>query len=398
MSYSAKDMATGRIIRLADGVESLEPLMAGGRYRCRSCGSALTLRGLKEDSQVAPHFSHTSGGPCPNPGREAELDAELEVVIKFRDRLRKANPGITCTLAAPGDDDPTDPIGLPPALIVCTAPDSTVVVERPGIELPGSGKIRRRITAVRDGHGGAEHVWFLRRDRFQFGKLGTLQVRIDGKDEEHETVAPTEQQEAIAEAGGSVYWLDGQLVQVPYGVHWFLHPVRAKQDWDFPRWRRGEDPRKDWRISHPRPRVGADAWGLVPLPLSALTRTEARFRPAQAHHMMESLARAESARYNWRRNRAFALYKERHQQPASAPAPMPEILPDPEPTQAEPAQPVEPQPLADASPALPPAETEPWWEDVARQIGVDVPPMPSTPPALRPAGEDDSGRDTGACG
>lgn len=195
--------------------------------------------------------------------REAQIDAEDQVVIQLSHQIR-ALPGVTgCTLASPGDD-PRQPIGLPP-VVVAQCGDSTVVIERPGT-LPGTQAVRRRIHAVREHHAGAAHVWFLRRDLGQFGQLRSHTVRLSGRDVEHQRVAPTEQQLAILDASGHVYWLDGKLVLVPYGYHSFRHPARPEQDWTaWPKWPPHKDPRDDWRISKPRPAPTADCWGLVPI-------------------------------------------------------------------------------------------------------------------------------------
>ncbi|MGA5442274.1 hypothetical protein ACPCKW_22530 [Streptomyces griseoincarnatus] len=228
MGRSAWDTETKRIIHVEAGVEGLPIGMAGGRYLCRSCRDPLILKGARPEAKVAPHFAHQGGGACRLPDREAQIDADDEVVIQLCDQIR-ALPGVTgCTLASPGED-PHRPTGLPP-VVVAQCGETTVVIERPGT-LPGPQAVRRRIRAVREAHGGAAHVWFLRRDPAQFGHLPSHTVRLGGRDVEHQRVAPTEQQQAILDAGGHVYWLDGKLVLVPYGYHAFRHPARPERDW-----------------------------------------------------------------------------------------------------------------------------------------------------------------------
>ncbi len=99
-----------------------------------------------------------------------------------------------------------------------------MVVERVRA-LPGPDRVRARARAVRAQFGpGAAHVWFLAKDPLQFARCRTLQVRPRGLGKaDHATVAPTEEQLAVVAAGGGVYWLDGQQVLIPYGVHDFVH-------------------------------------------------------------------------------------------------------------------------------------------------------------------------------
>ncbi|MEV7653724.1 hypothetical protein AB0O39_06065 [Streptomyces anulatus] len=73
----------------------------------------------------------------------------------------------------------------------------------------------------------------------QFAVCGTLQVKPRGLGKAaHTTIAPTVEQLAVIAASGGVYWLDGQQVHVPYGVHDFVHTPERGEGWDFPDWRR----------------------------------------------------------------------------------------------------------------------------------------------------------------
>ncbi|GLW19789.1 hypothetical protein Stsp01_65320 [Streptomyces sp. NBRC 13847] len=144
----------------------------------------------------------------------------------------RAWPGVSICLELPQDPQETEtgqvpPAGLPPALVVC-GPQETIVIEQPR-SLPGPDQVGARLRAVRAQYGsGTTHVWFLAKDPLQFARCGKLTVAPRGRDRDvHTTVAPTEQRLAITAAGGGMYWLDGQQVLVPYGVHNFTHAPRA---------------------------------------------------------------------------------------------------------------------------------------------------------------------------
>lgn len=385
MGASAWDTETKRPIYVDLGVEGLPIGLAGGRYLCRACADPLILRGARPEAKVTPHFSHQEGGPCRLAEREAQIDADDQVVIQLSHQIR-ALPGITgCTLASPGDD-PRDPIGLPP-VVIAQCGDTAVVIERPGT-LPSPQAVRRRILAVREHHAGAAHVWFLRRDPGQFGQLPSHKVRLSGRDVEHQRVAPTEQQLAILDAGGHVYWLDGKLVLVPYGYHAFRHPARPEQDWTaWPKWPRHKDPRDDWRISKPRPAPTADCWGLVPIALSSLTRTRAVFHPADAHKVMDELYAAQEGRHRWRDRRAREVYAERHAPPTPQPAaPIPTA--EAPATEAETDQhtaPHLPQPADQHDAEAPPrGNVTPSVASSANIAPTAFPPPPVAPPTIPP--------------
>ncbi|WP_436586796.1 hypothetical protein [Streptomyces albus] len=390
---------TIRAVWLADGVTGLPAGLAGGRYRCQACRERLVLKGVKPGAKVAPYFSHPNEKACTRPQQEAQLDADTEVVIRLRDTIR-AFPGFHADVHVLGEDL-DNPSGLPP-VIICTHGETTVALEHPGPSLPDSEVLRRRIRAVREYHDGARHVWFLRKDPNQFRRRGSLTVRYDGRDEEHHTVAPTEQQEAIVAAGGQVYWLDGRLVLIPYGVHWFFHPVRPGQDWTkWPKWR--SDPRADWRISKPSPARDADCWGLVPIALSSMTRSQAVFRPTEAYQVMDKLYVSQQARHRWRNRHAEELHRQRRVEhtaqsgrpgtpaaedvpeaeeaiidvpppvpPPSAPSARPRVAAD----QSTPAPSAFPEPAVSGPPATPEARAD--------RTAPGIPAQPTYPPAAVP--------------
>ncbi|NEE15997.1 hypothetical protein G3M58_57215, partial [Streptomyces sp. SID7499] len=81
---------------------------------------------------------------------------------------------------------------------------------------------------------GAAHVWCLAKDPMQFAACGTLQVKPRRRDKAvHTTFAPTAEQLAVISANGGVYWLDGQQVHVPYGVHDIVHTPEEGENRDF---------------------------------------------------------------------------------------------------------------------------------------------------------------------
>ncbi|ALC32350.1 hypothetical protein [Streptomyces sp. CFMR 7] len=384
-----------------------------GRYECRACGQDLIARSLSPTASNRPHFRHKSGSDCPAT-REQREKAYLDdqVVIDLRDALVRAWPGVPVDLVPvhtpdPGDGDggPRASAPQPPAIVVC-GPEGTVVVERVRA-LPGPDRVRARSRAVRAQFGpGAAHVWFLAQDPLQFARCRTLQVRPRGLGRaDHATVAPTEEQLAIVAAGGGVYWLDGQQVLIPYGVHDFVHTPREGEAWDFGGWRR--DWPKDWWISHPVPAADATRWGLVPLSLHQLTSTKASFSLREAREVMQRLEDVERAR--WRRRRADAreLHASRQAPPAPAPPspfPQPAVLParSDAPEAARPAgDPPLPPPRPGADGDVPPgvpgtgstgdaatsaaAAPAPAGRDGQQNAPVPViPPLPRHPPLIPP--------------
>ncbi|WP_414170937.1 hypothetical protein ACMATS_38060 (plasmid) [Streptoverticillium reticulum] len=369
MGKCAWDVVADRLIWVEDGVAGLPGGLADGRYACLACWESVMLSGYKPDAMISPYFRHQNGADCADLERERQADAEMKVVIQLRDWVR-AIPGFTGTVEIVGEAK-GGPSGLPP-VVIAHCGDTTVAIERPGDHLPGPDAVRRRVRAAREHHGVERHVWFLKKDRDQFGQFGTHTVRLGGKDTVHDTLAPNEQQQAIIAAGGHVYWLDGKLVLVPYGIHRFRHSVRAGEDWtNWPRWR---DPQDDWRISKPVPSPNADYWGLVPIPLTSMTRTRAVFHPAQAHQVMDELYAGQEGRYHWRRKHARELYAARN----------------------APATPAAVAEAADAGQLIPPALPEqqgavPEPPAAPDQTGLQVPNEPSDQsdsPAASPAPPD----------
>ncbi|MFD5317577.1 hypothetical protein [Streptomyces sp. NPDC127098] len=372
MPATAWDTASRRVIWLGEGASGLPAGLADGRYECRACGGKLILKGVGPGKKVSPYFSHQGGGSCAAPAEETRIDAETEVVIQLRDTIR-AIPGVTATTEVP-DDLPGSTGQLPP-VIIAQCDDVTVAIERPGMVLPEPEVLARRVRAVRGRHPGAVHVWFLRRDPAQFGPAGVLEVFYGGKTRVHQTVAPSEQQEAIVAAGGHVFWLNGKQVLIPYGVHDFTHTPRPEQDWtNWPDWKR--DPRQDWRISKPRPAAGASRWGLVPIALATMTRTRTFFRPQQAYQVMDELYRSQAGRHAWRHRHAREIYQQRNTPPQPTPPVVSMDAPRTGQGQAQAAgertAPPSPEPAAAPPAPAPPASKSPGPGP--------VPPPPAYPP------------------
>lgn len=263
----------------------------------------------------------------------------------------------------------------------------------------GPDRVRARSRAVRAQFGpGAAHVWFLAKDPLQFARIGTLQVRPRGLDKAaHATIKPTEEQLAVIAAGGGVYWLDGQQVLIPYGVHDFVHAPRKGEAWDFPDWRREIWP-NDWRISHPAPGPDATRWGLVPLSLHQLTGTKAAFSLREAREVMQRLEDVQRARWRRRRTDAEELHASRQVPPTPpAPAPQQPAVPHTRTGAPETAQPLaDPElrklpadkavaPSAGARPAVPPTVTPrtPAGRDEQHPAPV-IPSLPQHPPLIPP--------------
>ncbi|WP_158715125.1 hypothetical protein [Kitasatospora phosalacinea] len=405
------DNATRDWVDLAHGTTGLAPGLAGGRYVCWACREHLMLKGARPDSKVSPYFSHTSGADCAAaPAVREQLEADGRIVIEFQRRITRAWPGVHCVLEAPFDAGANAAAGrsvLPPAVVVGGDGNEVLVVERPRRPV-GTGEVEQRIQAVKARYGGgARHVWFWAKDALQAARLADLAVLPRGLAKaRHATIAPTEQQLAILAAGGRVYFLDGQQVLIPYGVHDFDHEQRSEEDWDFPDWRWGWH--RDWRISHPVPAPDATRWGLAPVTFDELTRTRGVFSLATANDLMNRLEQSQRGRWRSRRSQAAALYQERHRPtpPAepTAPLPMPAAEASPEPP-APPAAPPEPPASAAAVPGsrphrppLPEERPEPEAQKTNQPDGEQLPedsvylpaaavppgPMPP-PPAYPPA-------------
>ncbi|MER5781255.1 hypothetical protein ABT104_05930 [Streptomyces mobaraensis] len=363
MGDTAWDRKAGRVIEIPGDEATLAIGLARGdydssgvlrgRYMCRACCQDLILRAIKPGAKQVPHFRHESSRECPaSAERQREIALDDQVVIDLRDRLLHAWPGATVCLNLPEDpgrQEPgrVSPGWMPPAIVV-SGPDGPVVIERPR-KLPDPEAVQRRLLAVHARYGsGARHVWFLAKDPLQFAKCGKIRVapRDRGRDD-HVTVAPTEQQLAIIAAGGGVYWLDGQQVLVPYGVHDFIHAPRDKEDWNFTDWRRGHW-HTDWRISHPLPAPDATRWGLAPLSLHQMTSTKASFSLNEARDLMQRLEDVQRAR--WRRRRADAreLYATNNPLPTPAVVDAPGQLTPPAPPEQQDAV---PEPPAASDPA-----------------------------------------------
>ncbi|MFI1169149.1 hypothetical protein ACH4UM_37720 [Streptomyces sp. NPDC020801] len=420
MSDTALDRKTRRIIELPGPTAGLESGLARGvyddsgrvqgRYRCEACHQDLILRAVKPTAKQQPHFRHQNTQECPAaPERRRQIDQDLKVVIDLRDQIIRAWPGVTVTIEQPDGDDTDAPGGtsaptswMPPAIVAC-GPGETVVIERPRT-LPGPEQIQQRTRAVRARYGqGANHVWFLAKDPMQFAKCGRLEVKPRGGEKDHHlTIAPTEQQLAVIAAGGGVYFLDGQQVLIPYGVHDFTHQACQEtchasgdsEDWNFTDWRRTKNWRRDWRISHPIPDPAATRWGLVATSLNLIGATKATFDLSESRDLMQRLADVQKAR--WRRRHADAreLYAARH-------APPPPAVPLPGPTQppTRPTNAAAPEPVADNDHAVghlpepkppkqpstepeavvpPPASPSP--DNVATAAASESRPTPPTPP------------------
>ncbi|MGW2865603.1 hypothetical protein [Streptomyces sp. NPDC001205] len=372
MTLRAWDAVTGRLVELSDDPASADHLPPGSlddaRYLCESCRKPLSLsRRRGPTSAYRPRFAHgqrdSSGlDVC---GARADIRqnvaADIEVVIDLRDRLTKAWPGTTTLIECP--QPPTNGQPAPP-VIVAHDGDQVLIIECPHGDL-SDDLVRRRIRAVRDRYGpAAAHVWFFAEDprHFRQGELKDKWVRPHGADKSvrHMRIRPTDRQLQIVEAGGAVYWVNGNNVLVPYGGHDFMHDPRSSEDWT------GEVARYryDWRISHPVPAPGAQWWGLVPIGLSSLRGGRVAFHPADAHDVMERLERSQSARWNASRRRAREQYQNLHR-----PTPPPPVATEPAPPRPEPTR-LASEPVPAAPESLPPRPSEP----------PAVPPPPRQPP------------------
>ncbi|WP_329449443.1 hypothetical protein OG894_41730 [Streptomyces sp. NBC_01724] len=354
----------GRVIdlrRQPDAASRLPRGKARGRYRCCACGGTLIFSGpATPTSGFTPRFRHDGSTPgsdlCTAPApHQADIQADLTVVLHLRDQLVHALPGASiCLQIDPqlaGQHWP-----LPPALIVRRGND-VIVIERPR-RLLTTAATEVRLRTVRNRHGeNVKHWWFFdRADTLHYDPAGTVSVRPHGKPLTHYKVRPTPTQRQIIAAGGAVCWITKDTVLIPYGGHLGTYPVQEGEDWsgELESWSR------DWKISYPYPADTAAWWGLVPVPLLAFG-THTGFRPAPAFHIMTALAAAERGREKHRRSRARTHAQRpttaQHHAPASQenkqtspttppepPAPTDNPEQNPHPTTAPTTAPIPPQP------------------------------------------------------
>lgn len=374
MSEHAIDTGDGgRFIDLRrepDAADRLPRGKAGGRYQCCACGMALIFSGPSTPhSGFTPRFRHDGTDPgtdrCGAPAaHQADVQANLTVILDLRDQLVHALPGATICLQI----DPQlagKRWELPPALVIRHG-DQVVVIERPRRPLTQT-VADTRLRHVRTTYGEqTTHWWFFDRDDAQqYVTAGTVKVRPNGKPDTHHKVRPTLVQRQLIQAGGAVCWIAKDTVLIPYGGHPGTYPVLEGEDWsgEMASWA------KDWKISHPYPADAAAWWGLVPLPLLALGQ-HTGFRPAPAFQLMSALEKAQHGREAHRRR----LAREHTQRQA---AQQHTVVPDQLPTEAPTAQapPSSPTPPA----ALPPAKPAPSATEHPT-----MPPRPTLPPPATP--------------
>ncbi|MFE9123766.1 hypothetical protein [Streptomyces sp. NPDC007172] len=359
---------SGRLIDLnreLDAATRLPRGKAGSRYRCCACGEKLIFSGpATAHSGFTPRFRHDGSAPGADrcgamAPHQADIQADLTVILDLRDQLVRALPGAAIRLQI----DPRlagQHWDLPPALVVHRGGD-TVIIERPR-RLLTEPAVDTRLKTVRTQYGeSATHWWFFDRDdALHYDPAGTVKVRPHGKPDTHRKVRPTPVQRQIISAGGAVGWITQDTVLIPYGGHLGTYPALEGEDWtgEMESWSR------DWKISHPYPADGADWWGLIPLVLLTLGQRTG-FRPAPAFHLMAALEKAEQGRESHRRR----LAREHAQRPADESAAIP-------PAADAAANDI---PKTAASPEVPAADPVP-----AAPEHPPVPPRPVLPPPASP--------------
>lgn len=335
---------------------------AGGRYRCCACGATLTFTGpATPHSGFTPRFRHDYNAPgteqCTAPGpHQADVQADLTVILDLRDQLGHALPGATACLQI----DPRlagQRWELPPALVIHHG-DQAVIIERPRRPLTKAVADARLHTVQTQYGPNATHWWFFDRDDTQqYMAAGTVKVRPHGTPDTHHKVRPTPVQRQLIQAGGAVCWITKDTVLIPYGGHPGTHPALEGEDWsgEMASWSR------DWKISHPYPADGAAWWGLIPLPLLTLGQ-HTGFRPTASFGLMTALENAQNGREAHRRR----LAREHAQR-----------LADGQQSAAPALLPIEPEDVAgDGAPLAPPTDTT-AAESVAP---APLPPRPTLPP------------------
>jgi hypothetical protein len=364
----------GRVIDLSrerDAADRLPRGKAGGRYRCCSCGAKLIFTGpATPGSGFTPRFRHDGSAPgsdrCGAPARhQADVQADLTVILDLRDQLVRALPGATICLQI----DPQlagQRWKLPPALIVRRG-DDVVIIERPR-RLLTTPVVDTRLKTVRTQHGeSATHWWFFDRDDvLHYDAAGTVKVRPHGKPDTHHKVRPTPVQRQIIQAGAAICWIAKGTVLIPYGGHPGTYPVLEGEDWsgEMASWS------KDWKISHPYPADGAAWWGLAPQQLLALG-PHTGFRPA--FRLMTALENVQHGREAHRRRLAREHAQSQEDHPVTAAA---DLLPFEVPADDAASTDAVPPPLA------PPVPTEPLADTAtAAATHPPLPPRPTQPPS-----------------
>ncbi|MFF4316867.1 hypothetical protein [Streptomyces sp. NPDC001507] len=343
----ALDTRTGLLLDLTVSAGPAQRLPRGraqDRYRCLACGLPLEYCGPRTRPDYTARFRHTRHDPdrCnASPARQASVPAAVRHARTLARHLHTAQPGTDIALAvtAIADGD------CPPVLALrLHAPHGTTTVHLAYASELSPHQAEQLAHAA---HGTTTHHWLLY-DRLtpdHTHSLGHITVRLHRQNQRLERLTPTATQRRLAATPVAVAWRAQGLLLIPFGGHAVLHQPRSGEDWTGP-----AVSQRDWKISHPQPATDAAWWGLVPVPLWALT---APMLLAAAPQTMAELERVQHGRESYRRAQARAQFTQAHTKLplARAAAPMLPVAAAEEDTAVSPAQPT-PIPAPSASIAV----------------------------------------------
>ncbi|MFJ8536831.1 hypothetical protein [Streptomyces sp. NPDC093591] len=349
----ALDTKTGLLLdltTLASPAPQLPRGRAQGRYRCLACGLPLEYCAPRTRPDFTARFRHTHHDPdrCnASPARQASVPAAIRNAHALAEQLHATQPGARIELAVTTVTDGNCPPVL--ALRLHSDQQNTTIHLAYASDLSPHQADQLAHTA-RDT---TTRHWLLydRLNPAHTRDIGHITVRPHRQNQRLERLTPTPTQRRLATTPIAVAWRAQGLLLVPFGGHTVLHEPRIGEDWTGP----AATYQRDWKISHPRPAPDATWWGLIPLPLRALT---APALLAAATQTMTGLERAQHGRESYRRAQARAQFTRGRTQPAvlhavtparpatSAAGGMAEPSTEPAPVSAPPA------PISDARPRL----------------------------------------------
>ncbi|RPF30340.1 hypothetical protein [Streptomyces sp. TLI_185] len=347
----ALDTRTGLLLDLTTPAEPAPQLPRGraqGRYRCLACGLPLEYCGPRTRPDYTARFRHTRHDPdrCnASPARQASIPAAIRNARTLARHLRTAQPGADIELAvtAIADGD------CPPVLALrLHAPQGPTTVHLAYANELSPHQADQLTDTARDT---TTHNWLLydRNTPTHTHDLGHITVRLHRQNQRLERLTPTATQRRLATTPIAIAWRAQGLLLVPFGGHAVLHEPRSGENWTGP----AASFQRDWKISHPRPAKDATWWGLVPLPLRALTTSTLL---AAATRTMADLERAQHGRESYRRAQARAQFAPAQTQlpPTRAAAPRLPVAAADEDTVVSPTQPTPaPAPFASSAVARP---------------------------------------------
>jgi hypothetical protein len=312
----ALDTRTGLLLDLTTLTGSAPQLPRGraqDRYRCLACGLPLEYCGPRTHPSYTARFRHTRHDPdrCnASPARQASVPAAIRNARALAQHLYATQPGVNIELAVTAITDGDCPPVL--ALRLHALQGTTTIHLAYANELSPHQADQLSDTA-RDT---STRHWLLydRHTPTHTRDLEHITVRLNRQNQRLERLTPTATQRRLATTPIAVAWRAQGLLLIPFGGHTVLHEPRNGENWTGP----AASFQRDWKISHPRPATDATWWGLVPLPLRALT---APTLLTAATRTMTDLERAQHGRENYRRAQARTQFTHAQTQPTPNPAP-----------------------------------------------------------------------------